>query len=68
MCSAHQLSHKAARNDVLDFLIEVCNQSPMADDPEAWVEACSGAEYTAEDLQAALIDTRQFLESLRLYV
>jgi len=55
-----------ARQYVLATLIEYTQDSPLADEPEVHANDYSGGKFSAEDLQEALLDVRQFLESTRM--
>lgn len=55
-----------AREEVINFLIDVCVMSPLADNCDTYAEESNG-KYTEQDLEQALRDIRLLLESLRTY-
>jgi len=57
-----------ARRNVIDFLINVCENSPLADDTEDWVESQNITEFNAADLDEALLDVKVALEAMRSFL
>ena len=52
-----------ARQEVLQFLIDACETSPIADDPGSFAEE-SGGLYNEEHLKQALSDIQNILVSI----
>lgn len=56
-----------AREEVINFLIEACVMSPIADNCDTYAGASKG-KYTEQDLEQALQDVRLLLESMRSFL